>query len=120
MLVLKDPRDLPVTMLWLSNGGRNYAPWNGRHLGVLGIEDGRTAVGHASSIGENFVSREGVATSFPLTANGAIRFRHITGSVPLDGAVEPASNLSVEPGQLIVSFPQKAAFSIPFDDSFLT
>ncbi len=44
VLVLKNPDELPVTMLWISNGGRDYAPWNGRHAGVLGIEDGRTAV----------------------------------------------------------------------------
>ena len=30
-LMLKNPAKLPVTMLWYSNGGRSYAPWNGRH-----------------------------------------------------------------------------------------
>ncbi|TIQ15631.1 MAG: hypothetical protein E5X54_38070, partial [Mesorhizobium sp.] len=27
VLVLKNPAELPVTMLWVSNGGRYYAPW---------------------------------------------------------------------------------------------
>lgn len=36
---LKDPRVLSRTILWHSNGGRHYAPWSGRHRGVLGIED---------------------------------------------------------------------------------
>ena len=35
-LSLKNPRDYPITMMWFSNGGRDYAPWNGRHRGVLG------------------------------------------------------------------------------------
>src|SRR5690606_31363163 len=30
-LSLKNPAQLPVTMLWFSNGGRDYAPWNSRH-----------------------------------------------------------------------------------------
>lgn len=51
IFVLKNPRTLPVTMLWHSNAGRDYAPWNGRHTGVLGIEDGRAAGadGHRAS-----------------------------------------------------------------------
>ncbi len=36
---LKDPRVLRSTVLWHSNGGRHYAPWSGRHTGVLGLED---------------------------------------------------------------------------------
>src|SRR5690606_28466079 len=35
---LKDPRALPQTVLWMSNGGRHYAPWHGRHIGVMGLE----------------------------------------------------------------------------------
>lgn len=119
VLVLKDPRDLPVTMLWLSNGGRNYAPWNGRHLGVLGIEDGRTAVGHASSTGENFVSREGVSTSFALGPEGSVRFRHVSGVVPMQGPAEPASRVSVQPGRLVIEFARAATMHVPFDDMFL-
>ena len=49
-LMLKNPAQLPVTMLWFSNGGRSYAPWNGRHRDVLGVEDGCTwsLYGHAA------------------------------------------------------------------------
>lgn len=36
---LKDPRVLRNTVFWLSNGGRHYPPWNGRHVDVLGIEE---------------------------------------------------------------------------------
>lgn len=36
---LKDPRVLASTVLWISNGGRHYAPWSGRHVNVMGIED---------------------------------------------------------------------------------
>ena len=46
LLSLKNPADFPVTMLWLSNGGRDYPPWNGRNVGVLGIEEGRAWSAH--------------------------------------------------------------------------
>ena len=36
---LKNPADFPATMFWLSNGGRTAAPWNGRHVGRIGIEE---------------------------------------------------------------------------------
>lgn len=36
---LKDPRALRQTVFWISNGGRHYAPWNGRHVNVLGLEE---------------------------------------------------------------------------------
>ncbi|MEO6920581.1 MAG: hypothetical protein ABI171_16490 [Collimonas sp.] len=32
-----DRRLLPDAMLWISNGGRHHAPWNGRHF-ALGVE----------------------------------------------------------------------------------
>ena len=41
---VKDARMLPQTVLWMSNGGRYYAPWNSRHIAVLGIEEAATAL----------------------------------------------------------------------------
>jgi hypothetical protein len=36
---LKNPSDFPATLFWISNGGRRGTPWNGRHLGRLGLEE---------------------------------------------------------------------------------
>lgn len=38
-IALKDVRDFPSTVLWVSNGGRTQSPWLGRHTGRLGVED---------------------------------------------------------------------------------
>lgn len=43
---IKDAIALPETLLWMSNGGRNYAPWLGRHRHVLGIEEVSTTCHH--------------------------------------------------------------------------
>lgn len=36
---IKAAKTLPSTVIWMSEGGRDYAPWNGRHTGVLALED---------------------------------------------------------------------------------
>ena len=60
---LKDPRELTLTLLWMSNGGRHYAPWNGRHRAVMGLEE-ITAMptGLAASVAPNLFSRAGIRT----------------------------------------------------------
>lgn len=65
---LRDPRVLRHTVLWISNGGRHYAPWNGRHQAVMGLED-VTAYFHlglAESAKPNPISRDGFPTSVEL------------------------------------------------------
>ncbi|RWM04666.1 MAG: hypothetical protein E5X80_32045 [Mesorhizobium sp.] len=118
VLVLKNPAELPVTMLWFSNGGRDYAPWSGRHVGVLGIEDGRAAVGHAASLGDNWLKHEGVATAFALTEGRSVSFRHVIGAVPLADA-EPPASLESATDRLCILAPNGPAREIPFDGEFL-
>lgn len=115
VLVLKNPAELPVTMLWISNGGRYYAPWNGR-AGVLGIEDGRTAIGHAASLGDNWLRREGVETAFAL--GGHVAFRQIVGALPLEGGQPPVS-IAPSEGRLRLAFADGSSRETSFDDAFL-
>jgi hypothetical protein len=82
---LKNPAHLASTVLWHSNGGRHYAPWNGRHRGVLGVED-VTAYFHlglAASLANNPWQEKGVATSLKLTRRRATRIPYIMGVAPL-------------------------------------
>ncbi|RAZ91496.1 hypothetical protein DPM33_09510 [Mesorhizobium hawassense] len=118
VLVLKNSAELPVTMLWLSNGGRDYAPWSGRHLGVLGIEDGRAAVGHAASLGDNWLKHEGVATAFALAEGRSVSFRHVIGSVPF-AEVEAPADVETAPDRLRIVAADGAAKEVPFDGEFL-
>lgn len=118
-LVLKNPADLPITMLWISNGGRDYAPWNGRHRGVLGIEDGRTAVGHAASLGDNRLKELGVPTSFVLDPAREVRVRHVMGVLPLaEGGVSPV-RVETGAGLLTATLGDGSVLSVPYDDAFL-
>jgi len=65
---LKNPRLLRQTILWHSNGGRHYPPWNGRHTNVLGIEDVLSYfhLGLAESVRPNPISQRGIPTHMTL------------------------------------------------------
>ena len=94
---LKDPSVLPITMLWFSNGGRDYAPWNGRHLDVTGIEDGcAPALGGEAEAGHpNAVADEGVATGLALADGRRHLIRHVIGAVPRPAGWAEISDISV-------------------------
>lgn len=83
---LRDPRVLRHTILWISNGGRHYAPWNGRHTGVMGIEDTTSFFhyGLAESARPNALTRLGLPTTLPLSARKPTRVNYIIGvaSIP--------------------------------------
>lgn len=120
LLVLKDAATFPVTMLWFSNGGRDYAPWSSRHIGVLGIEDGRSSpYGHASSAGDNFLTREGIPTAFALTSDGKVAVRQVIGTAPWDDAGIGLEAVTAADGELRLSADDGRTLSLPFDDSFL-
>lgn len=59
----------PSALLWLSNRGRTFAPWNGRHL-ALGFEPICSAfdLGQQVSAAENPISRRGVVTARKFAA----------------------------------------------------
>ncbi len=65
---LKDPRVLPSTVFWMSNGGRHYAPWNGRHRHAIGVEEvcSYFHYGLAESVRPNELNRAGVPTHAKL------------------------------------------------------
>lgn len=67
---LKNPAKLPNLVLWLSNGGRHYAPWNGRHRRVMGVEDTLSYfhLGLAESAKKNPLTEMGYPTAATLNA----------------------------------------------------
>ena len=78
---LKDPRVLSNTVLWMSNAGRHYHPWNGRHVSVLGIEDVTAYyhIGLAESARVNPLSKRGFATNVRLRKDRPFTVRYIIG-----------------------------------------
>ena len=84
-LALKDIRALPMTLLWQSDGGRSQAPWNGRHVGRLGVEDVCSffAMGRDAAL-DNFLSEQGITTFKTFDATHQLHFStaHAVTAVP--------------------------------------
>ena len=78
-----DATVLPSLLLWISNRGRNYSPWNGRNL-CLGVEPivGAFELGCRASVASNPINARGTRTAVtldpdePLTI--AYRFEMLT------------------------------------------
>jgi len=85
---------------------------------VLGIEDGRRAVGQAAPRGDNWLKRESVPPAFTLAEGRAVSFRHVIGAVPRAGR-EPPASLAAEAGRMRLSAADGATRDIPFDGAFL-
>jgi hypothetical protein len=120
-LSLKDPADYPITMMWFSNGGRDYAPWNGRHRGVLGLEEGRTFAGHGhrASIADNPWARQGIATSLVLDPKGEVEVRNVIGGVALPAGWSKIAAIEAGKAQLAVVDVSGSRHAVPFDETFL-
>ena len=89
---LKDPQVLAGTVLWHSNGGRHYAPWSGRHRGVLGLEEVTSSFhwGLAGSSRPSDASEAGFRTTIELDPTIPFVVNTIMGVAPagdLNGAV---------------------------------
>ena len=76
---LKNPRVLRETVLWFSNGGRHYPPWNGRHINVVGVEEVTSYfhLGLAESAKPNLLTRAGAQTAVQLRPDRPLRVAHI-------------------------------------------
>ncbi len=100
---LRNPRVLTGTILWHSNGGRHYAPWRGRHRGVLGIEDVTSYMhdGLTRSVKANPALDAGIATFVEMSPEVPLRvatifgvapvpagFGHVTEMRPIEGGIE--------------------------------
>ncbi|CAN5449474.1 hypothetical protein BH09PLA1_BH09PLA1_20820 [soil metagenome] len=101
---LKNPRVLRSTILWLSNGGRHYPPWNGRHVNVMGLEEvtANFHYGLAESVKANPWQERGVATHIdlaplhPTTVNYIMAIAQIPERFDRVESIEPAAGEGVE------------------------
>ncbi len=88
---LKNPADFPATLFWISNGGRRGAPWDGRHLGRLGLEEVCSHFAdNVTSSREDKLSGDNIPTtrSFSMDEVVSLRIVQAVTSIPSDfGAV---------------------------------
>jgi hypothetical protein len=119
VLLLKNSRVLPQTTLWMSNGGRDYAPWNGRHTRVLGLEDGRSfgTAGHRASIEPNVLTARGIPTAFDLETEPSIRYA--IGAVPRPEGWTRIESVGVDGEAVVLAETGGNSITLPFAAGWL-
>jgi len=72
---------LRETVLWISNGGRHYPPWKGRHINVMGLEEvcSYFHLGLAESARPNHISAKGYPTCVTLSPRKPLVVPYIMG-----------------------------------------
>ncbi|EYD74909.1 hypothetical protein Rumeso_03550 [Rubellimicrobium mesophilum DSM 19309] len=113
-LSLRDARVLPMTMLWHSNGGRDYAPWSSRHFGCLGVEEGAADKMLGLST-EADLSGPGALTLVP---DGLAEVRHVIGAIAWPTG-EPVAEVAERDGTVEVRGEGGAVRRVPFRAGFL-
>jgi hypothetical protein len=98
---LKNPRVLRQTVMWISNGGRHYPPWNSRHINVLGLEEVTSwfHVGLAESAAKNPVSDKGFPTSVTLNAGEPLTVSYIMGIAKIPAGFDRVKSIEAAPDQ---------------------
>jgi hypothetical protein len=117
---IKDPRTLASTILWHSNGGRHYPPWNGRHRGVLGLEEVTSYFhyGLADSAEPNPLSKTGIPTSLPCHPNRILTINYIMGVVALPRGFDRLQSVRLGENYLLAKARSGAVARHPLDLSF--
>lgn len=105
---IKDARVLPQTILWMSNGGRDYAPWNGRHRAVLGIEEAVTGL----LLDESERAKAGIALG------GAVTVSYAFGAVALPEGWTRVAKIAVGEKVLTLTDVGGGRRIVPFDGRF--
>ena len=119
-LSLRHAQRLPMTMLWHSNGGRDSAPWSGRHLGCLGVEEGAALpmLGLGATETPDPLTSVGQSAGLTLHPDQTTDVRHVIGALAWPSA-EPVASVVVDGDTLVITGEGGARRQVPFDASFL-
>ena len=119
-LSLRHAQKLPMTMLWHSNGGRDYAPWSGRHRGCLGVEEGAALpmLGFGATETPDPLTSVGQSAGLSLHPGQTVEVRHVIGALAWPSA-EPVASVVADNDTLIVTGEGGARRQVPFDVAFL-
>jgi len=118
---LKDPRELASTVMWHSNGGRHYAPWNGRHRGVLAMEEVTSHFhdGLAESAAPNALNARGIPTVLTLNRRRPTVVNVIMGVAAIPEGFEQVRAIERGQGEVILTGAGDRRVRVPLDWEFL-
>lgn len=82
---LKNPADFPATLFWMSDGGRDGEPWNGRHSGRIGLEEVCSHFSNDVALSrQDLLAEDGIPTvrTFDPGETVSLRLVHAVAEVP--------------------------------------
>jgi len=113
-LSLRDPRRVPMTMLWQSDGGRDYPPWSGRHTGCLGVEEGAAAL----LLGLSTEAELPWPGALSLSPGGLTEVRHVIGAIAWP-TEEPVAEVQLDGDAVTIRGERGAERRVPIRPGFL-
>ncbi len=118
---LKDPRVLCQTVLWISNGGRHYYPWNGRHVSAMGIEEVTSYFheGLAESAAPNPINRQGIPTCLGLKPDQPTRVNYIMGAVEIPAGFDVVKTIEPSGTDILLTSSNGKKVRTPANFEFL-
>lgn len=120
-IALKSVHALPMTLLWITNGGRTADPWQARHIGRMGIEDvcSYFAIGPEASR-DNPLAARGITTSKTFDESHQLDFRtaHLVAPVSPDFDIV-AQVIPTESGQVRIESASGEAVTALVDWGFV-
>lgn len=119
-LSLRHAQRLPMTMLWHSNGGRDYAPWSGRHRACLGVEEGAalTMLGLGTQESPDPLTAVGQTPHLTLRPDASTEVRHVIGAVAWPSG-QAVARVTARPDSLTIRGEGGAQRVVPFRGGFL-
>jgi hypothetical protein len=118
---LKNPSVLRCTILWFSNGGRRYVPWNGRHKHVLGLEEVTSYFhyGLAESVGKNPLNQNGFPTAIELSKTRPLTVRYVMAVQAIPPGFDLVRDIQFRDGQAVLHSRSGKQAAAPIDASFI-
>jgi hypothetical protein len=111
---LKDRAALPQTALWMSNGGRQSAPWNGRHRHVLGIEEGCSDF----ALDAEALGKAGQRAALALDPARPTVVRYALGAIPIVEGFREVAAVEMADDRLELVDVGGRREAVPFDGRF--
>jgi hypothetical protein len=118
---LKNPSVLRFTIVWLSNGGRRYAPWNGRHEHIMGLEEVTSYFhyGLAESARKNPLNRRGFPTTVGLSKKHPLTVRYVMAVQSIPPGFDVVSDIRLRAGQAVLHSRSGRQVVAPLDAAFI-
>ncbi|MCY3023961.1 MAG: hypothetical protein NTW87_33700, partial [Planctomycetota bacterium] len=118
---LKDPHVLRSTIFWISNGGRHYPPWNGRHVNVMGLEEVTSYFhpGLSESAQPNPLSARGIPTFVRLEPARPLVVSYIVAVTPVPPGFDRVSAIEAQAQSVVLKSAAGLSVNVPLDVSFL-